>query len=121
MKSEQLEEIQAKERLLDQQLEDAVYEEKKLRRLQEEDEEFFYQMNQVFDGLLEQFNHNQFAWYLEDQQEGLNYDHATIQDAVEEELQLYKQQQQTFEEQQSDLAFERLHLQNQEDRSEVLS
>lgn len=121
MRSEQLEEIQVKERLLDQQLEDTAYEEKKLRRLQEEDEEFFYQTNQMFDGLLEQFNQNQFAWYLEDQQDGLKYDHASIQDAVEEELQLHKQRQQTFEDQQSDLAFERLRLQSQADRSEVSS
>jgi len=120
MRSGQLEEIQVKERLLEQQLEDTAYEEKKLRRLQEEDEEFFYQTNQVFDGLLEQFNQNQFAWYLEDQREGLKYDYYTIQDAVEEELQLHKQQQQSFEDQQSDLAFERLHLQNKKDRPEVL-
>lgn len=119
MKTEQLEEIQVKERLLDLQLEDVAYEEKRLRLLQEDEKEFFYQTAQVFDGLLEQFSKNQFSWYLEDQLEGLKYDHRTIQDAVEEEVQLYKQQQRSIEEKQSDLAFERLELQNSEERLEA--
>lgn len=119
MRSEQLEDIQARERLLNQQLEDTAFEAKKLRGLQEEEEEFFYQTGQVFDGLLEQFSKNQFSWYLEDQLEGLKYDHRTIQDAVEEEVQLYKQQQRSIEEKQSDLAFERLELQNSEERLEA--
>lgn len=114
-----LEDIQAKERLLDQQLEDHVHEERKLIRLHEENEEFFYQTNQVFDGLLEQFNQNKFAWFLEDQQEGLKHNHFAIQFAFDEELQKHRQQQRSMEEKQSDLAFERLYLQEQEDRSEV--
>lgn len=120
MRSDQLEEIQAKEQLLDQQLEDVAYEEKKLRRLQEEEEAFFHHTNHAFDGLVEQFNQNQFAWYLGDQQEGLKYDYATIQDAIEEERQLRKQQYQALEDKQSNLAFERVRLQSQSDRSEGL-
>lgn len=79
MKNDSLEHIQSQERLLDQQLEESVYEEKKLRHLQEENEEFFFKTNQVFDGVLEQFSQNQFAWYLEDQLAGLRHDHQRLQ------------------------------------------
>ncbi|MBL1227064.1 DUF3958 family protein [Enterococcus sp. BWR-S5] len=119
MKLKQFEEIRVNERLLNQQMEDTIYEERKLRSFQEEAEDFSYQTNQIFDSMLGQFKGNQFTWYLEEQQETMRYRYNLIQDALEEELQLHKEQQQAIEDKQSDLAFDRLRLQTQENDLEV--
>lgn len=105
-----LEAIQQKERQLEYDLEQMEDETRHLKQLEEEYEDFFYHTSTVYTEMEEQFEQNDFNWYLSDRLDGLRHQRLHIFGDLDEEQQQLHKQQQTITDTQNELFYERKTL-----------
>ncbi|MGL4695456.1 DUF3958 family protein [Enterococcus larvae] len=102
-----LEEIQQEERQLEVDLEQVDDETRHLKQIEEEYDDFFYHTSIAFTEMDEQFEKNDFNWYLSDRLDGLRHQRFHIFTGLDEEQQQLNKQKQTITDTQSELFYER--------------